>query len=66
MQRPRVGERVRVADAPEHAQHMLGRMGTVREMQGFDLPADTVLVWFEEGMFGSFHSNQLESVEGAS
>jgi hypothetical protein len=57
------GDKVKVIDAPEDKQHLVGKIGTVRPPQGFDYDQDLVFVSFDEGVRDGFAEHQLEKVD---
>jgi hypothetical protein len=57
------GDKVKVIDAPEDKQHLVGKIGRVRPPQGFDYDQDLVFVSFDGGVRDGFAEHQLEKVE---
>jgi hypothetical protein len=57
------GDKVKVIDAPEDKQHLVGKIGRVRPPQGFDYDQDLVFVSFDGGIRDGFAEHQLEKVE---
>ena len=62
MKKFKVGDKVQIIEAPEENKYLVGKTGVIKNIEGYGIKNDDVMVWLDDGGKGCFRENQLKKI----